>query len=300
MRRYCLVALGLLSVFWANAEGVKPECFPEETMAVIRLDATHLRMIPLMIELLDTKTKGYDIFVENVKNWVGFDIDAISVCWIGVCGNNRVILVFEGKFDRQAIMDKIPLIDKAQIVQRENSVFAFMLPDDKKPGEFNLAVLREDGTVVLGNPPLVDEFLAADAGHEAGLPPVSAAVVKELLNPRATVQAALLKLPQKELTKNPWMELLANGLIYADLDENLTVHLSLALAKKEALEPLQRMLSGFRDLYAVLDEKQKRLKPIFGALLEKGTVEVVQDRLEIGVVLDGVFAEGLIRDKWLH
>jgi len=272
-------------------------CFSPETLAVVRLDMQQLRMMPLIMQVLEAKTKGYDLLVSNVQEWTGLDLDAASVGWLGVAENDRVVIVLEGNFDSRAMQDKIPMIDKAQIVHLENVLLAFLLADDKKPGKSNLAVLVNENRVVFGNPELADTFLAAYAGHDVGLAAEKAAFVKSMLPAKSAVQVALLRLPAKEMAKNPWMKLITGGILYADMEDTLQIEVSVFAQKTEMLAPVKDILEGLRDVYKLLDEEHQKLDHKVELLLENLQVEVDKKSLMLSVEIDAAEVERFIQQK---
>jgi len=170
-----LLVLATLPIF-AQAPAAKlfPACFAPDTMAVVRIDVSQLMAQPLFQEALTLKVGDTQAFFLNIRNYTGVDLASIKEAWIGVQKKDNVAIVLKGAFDLQAIQTQILNIQTAQVVQRPGVPFAVTLPDDKKPGQFNLAAVLDEETMAFGKPDLVDGFLAAYVGNGAGLCPLPA------------------------------------------------------------------------------------------------------------------------------
>ena len=175
MRRFALLLLmATLSLAAQAPAKLFPACFAPDTMAVVRIDVSQLMAQPLFQEALTLKVGDTQAFFLNIRNYTGVDLASIKEAWIGVQKKDNVAIVLKGAFDLQAIQTQILNIQTAQVVQRPGVPFAVTLPDDKKPGQFNLAAVLDEETMAFGKPDLVDGFLAAYVGNGAGLCPLPA------------------------------------------------------------------------------------------------------------------------------
>ncbi len=300
MKRLALL-LALVSLPLLAQEPAKksiPACFAPDTMAVLRIDAAQLMEQPLFQEVLTLKVGDIQTFFQNIRNATGVDLGAIKQVWIGVQKKDHVAMVIKGNFDMQAIQNLMLNIGTAQVVQRPGVPFAVSLPEDNKPGQFNLAALLDAETIVFGKPELADAFLAAYLGNGNGLPAASAARANALLESKALVTGVLLNLPAEETRKNPWMTLFTYAEIEASLtDPDVVLKVALGLRKPEMREPLAKAVEGIRDTYKLLDEDLRRLGPIPSMLLEGATLQPDAERLVVQVSIPQEVAERLIRQK---
>ncbi len=284
---------------WVGVSGLAgpkiSECFPAETLAVIRLDARKLRLMPLVMSILEAKTKGYDLFVTNIQTWTGLDLDATTICWVGAAENDRVVIALEGNFDTEALRNRIPLIDTAQVVHRENALLAVMLAEDNKPGAFNLGIVVNSKLILFGNPEMVDSFFAVYSGHDVGMPAPRAAIVKSMLPASSAVQVALLRMPDSALAENPWLDLITGGVLHADMEDQLDLRVSITARKPDMVPAAKQLIEGFRDLYRLLDEEQRKLDPRLETILENLRVEVAGKNLNLAVKLDAAVVESVAR-----
>lgn len=241
--------------------------FARNTKIVARLDAENLRKQPLFIHAMDQKAGGLVNFTTQIRQWTGLDLDTVKAIWLTVEGEDRAAAILEGEFNADLIADAVYRIDTAQPVQREGVPFAVMLPDDKKPGQFNLAAILDDKTLIIGQPEVADAYIACFTGMEKGLGPDDLAKLGGLKQTDAMLHAVVLGFEEKEIRKNPWMRAITGGELMANLDKELAVNAYIGVANPDMVEPVCRTICGFRDLYATLDPEFRKLQPIQELLL---------------------------------
>ena len=238
-----------------------------DTQAVIRVDAQQLRKQPLFVQAMDQKAGGLVNFTAQIRQWTGIDLDTVKNIWVAVEGKDMAVFILEGTFNADLIADAVYRIDTAQPVQREGVPFSVMLPDDKKPGQFNFAAILDDNTMVFGNPEVADAYIACFTGVEKGLPPEQKAKLAAMTDSEAMVHAVLLAFDDAELEKNPWMAAITGGELMANLDKDLAVNAYVSVSNPNMVEPVCRTICGLRDLYATLDPRLRKLEPIQELLL---------------------------------
>lgn len=241
--------------------------FSRDTKLVVRVDAQQLRKQPLFIQAMDQKAGGLINFTAQIRQWTGLDLDTVTNIWLAVEGKDMAAVVLEGTFNADLVADAVYRIDTAQPVQREGVPFAVMLPDDKKPGQFNLAAILDDTTLVIGKPEVADAYIACFTGVEKGLSPEQVAKIAPMKGSEAMLHAVVLGFDEADVRKNPWMRALTGGELMANLDKDLAVNAYVGVSNPNMVEPICRTICGFRDLYATLDPQLRKLKPIQELLL---------------------------------
>jgi hypothetical protein len=185
-------------------------------------------------------------------------------------------------------------------VQRPGVAFAVMLPDDKRPGEFNLAAMLNEKTIVIGIPDLVDAFLAAWTGTQPGLEADKAKRLAGIADSTAAVDAVILGIAEKDRKKTPWLELFSVAVITADSRENFEMTLRLGVKKPAAADPIRKIVEGIRDVYKNLDPDQRQLDKVIEMLLEHAQVTVDNSDVLIRTRVPAETFEQLVREKWLR
>ena len=298
-----LAALILLTAFLLHAQAPPPEkplpsCFPADTMLVARFDVAQMLDQRVFQDFMTAKLGGMDAFFLQFQTWTGIDLGTIKTGWLGLVKEDHVVIVLKGAFDVQTVQSTVLNIDTAQVVRRPGVPFAVMLPENKKPGDFNMAALLDKETLVFGRPDLVDGFLAALKGKGKGLPPPAVALTIPMLKSESLVSAALISLPEAELRKNPLMRLFTHGQITADLsEEDLELTLEVGLKKPEMREPATKAIEGIRDLYGMLDDDLRQIPRLAEIALEGISVRPDKKRLLLDLTLSREVVEGLLREK---
>jgi hypothetical protein len=295
----CLLLVALTTFGQAAKEKPFPACFPADTLVVFRIDAAQLMDQRLFQDVLGAKLGGMDAFFQQVQGWTGVNLNTLTEAWVAVQKKDHVVMVLKGEFDTQLIQSTVLNIDAAQVVQRPGVPFAVTLPDDKKPGQFNLAALLDKKTLVFGKPDLVDSFLACLKGNGKGLPPEVAARAAALMGSKRLLDVLLTSIPASEMRKNPWLSLIAHVQGAASItDTDLVLQAKIGLVKPEMREPATKAIEGVRDIYGMLDDNLRKLGPLKGMLLEGITVKPDEKDLFLELAVPMDVAERLVRQKF--
>jgi hypothetical protein len=301
MKRYLFPLFLLLALALSGQDAKEkpfPACFPADTMVVLRIDAAQLMDQRLFQDFLGAKVEGMDAFFQKVQTWTGINLGTLTDVWVGVQKKDHTVLVLKGDFDLQLIQSTVLNIDTAQVVQRPGVPFAVTLPDNKKPGQFNLAALLDKKTLVFGKPDLVDGFLACLKGNGKGLAPEMAARSVGLMKNKQLLSVLLTSLPASEIRKNPWLSLMTHVQGSADATEkDLVLEARIGLAKPEMREPATKAVEGVRDVYGLLDNNLRKLGPLKEMVLEGITVKPDDKDLVLQLAVPMDVAERLIRQK---
>ena len=266
--------------------------FPDTTTLVARVDVAKLKQVPAIRQAWNDQYGQVAIFVDQIRNWIGLDLDSVTTLWLGVEKKDHGVFVLEGNFDPELIKGGVLNIDTAQIVHKESVPIAALFPDDKKPGQFNLGAVLNESTVVMGQPDVAERFIDAYVGAGQGLPVDKLRKVAHLKKATALVQASVLAVDPEELRKNPWMAYLTSGEFTADLDKDLTVRLKVGVQKADMLKPVGSLLNGLLAVYRQMDDQHKKQPPAVRALLENASATVAGD----AVVLQSTVDEETLND----
>jgi hypothetical protein len=254
---------------------------------------------PLFEEVLGAKVGGVDAFFQQIQTYTGVNLSTMTEVWIAVEKKDNALILLKGTFDPQLIASTVLNIDTAQVVQRQGVPFAVTLPDNKHPGQFNLAAVLDEKTMAFGKPELVDTFLAAFKGNGPGLAEDDAARAVAMMKSEGLLTALLLNMPEKEVRKNPWMRLFTHAeLVASTTQDDLVIDGRLGLKKPEMREPATKAIEGVRDIYALLDDDLRKLKPMQEMLLEGIKVQPDRQDLVVQLAIPMEIADRMIRQKF--
>ena len=285
--QYTLTLIVLVTCLAAPGAGVGdiPGSFPDSVMALGRIDMAKLREVPAIERAVNNEFGKLQTFCRQIRDWTGVDLDSVDRVWLGVLGDDRAIVVMEGEHDVDTIRDSLMAIEQAQIVPKEGVPIAALLPDDKKPGTFNLGAVLDKRVLVIGQPEATEAFIDAYTGNALGLGEEKRTLTRPLAASQFMVHAFILGMKPEDVAKNPFLRGLTHGELRIDVKGDLHLNLSVGVRKKELLQPIQMLAQGFFNLYAQMDDVRKRDSLIKRQLFENAAVRIDGDEV---VVLSGI------------
>mgnify|MGYP003968804349 CR=1 FL=1 len=263
--------------------------FSDSVMAVARIDMNKLRQVPAIERAVNDEFGKLQGFCRQIREWTGVDLDCVDHLWLGVQKANHGMVVMEGVHDIAAIRDSLMAIDHAQNIPKEGVPIAVLLPDEKKPGTFNLGAVLDERVLVVGQPEATEAYIDAYTGNAQGLGEEKRARIASLKDSEFMVHAFILGMKAEDVAKAPFLRGLTHGEVRMDVPGDLQVNVSVGVRKKGLLQPIQKLAQGFFELYAQMDDAGKG-NPIKRQLFENAAVRIEGEEV---VVLSGI-AEDVI------
>lgn len=293
-RTAALVLVAGLVATVANAKNVS-DGFSAKTKIVARIDVTGLKQVPVIDEILQNEIAKVDAFFEQLRLWVGVDLNTVHTVWLGVEGEDQAVIVLKGRFDPELVHAAVTKIPQMQIVQRQLVPVAVMMPDDKKPGKFNLAALLNPTTLALGPPALCDRYIAAFTGKAAGLPEAARPYLAEMEKSPALAHALVLGFEKKALTDAPFLMHLKQGVLKVNFQEKALLDFRIQVTDAEMLAPLQQLASGFLGVFRRLDPSARGDNAVLQVIADNAAAKVVGDELVLTSTADEALLRKLLR-----
>jgi len=293
-----LTALWVMAAVGSTDAGDVVGSFPDECLMVGRLDVHGFRAVPVVRNILDNQLGQAAAFIEQIRTWTGVDLNTATTLWLGVAKKDHGVFVLEGQFDVEEIKGAMLNIDAAQIVPKEFVPIAALLPDEKKPGTYNLGAVLDDRTIVLGQPEVAEHFIDAYTKVAAtGLGKGKLDRVQGLRSSQALFHGFILGLEPQELQKNPWLNYLTHGEFTADVDGDLAVCLSVGVRNPDMVEPLQKILQGLVSVFSKMDEPHRKGDRIQKMLVDNATISAEGSILVLRSKLKEQFINELVAVK---
>lgn len=173
----------------------------------------------------------------------GINIDDIDAVYLATKGENDGFIVLEGSFDTTRIQQILAMNGKNQAIKEENAIFAIEIPDNRRAGEKNLAVIIDDKTLAIGQVERVREFLSVIAGKGETLSSKKADELKKIYLQKNTFQFSLIELTD-EMLENPVLRNILSADISAELTNGMNIKMKLLMTDPEIAKASEQILSG--------------------------------------------------------
>ena len=276
-----LALVALVGVVCTAVAGDILASFPETVNVLARVDMQKLKQVPVIDRALADQLGPVNNFIEQLRNWIGLDLNTVTALWIGVEKKDHAVFVMQGEFDAGQITGGLHNMEAAQIIPKDNVPVAALLPDEKKPGQFNLGAVLDAQTIAIGQPNLAERFVDAYSGAGKGLDATKLQQVQALRESKSLVHAFILGVDPADMQKNPWMHLLSMGELIADVDTDLLIDLGVGVRNPQLVEPMRQTLDGLLAIYKSLEGAHKKGDRIQQLLFENATVAVADNRVRI-------------------
>ncbi len=300
MQKQIIKLLAIVSVVGALCgvrAGEIAASFPDRCTVIGRLDVAAFRAIPVVRQAFDSHGGHMTAFVDQVREWVGVDLDTVRRVWLGVEKDGVAVVALEGAFDAGLIQGGILNIDTAQFVPKEGVPMCVLLPDEKKPGQVNMAAVLDDRTLVLGQPAITEDFIDAFTGVAKGASSARLRQVRGLVDSDPLLHAFIFGVAPKDLEKNPWLNLLSHGELKADLAGDMVIQLAIGSKTPELLKPLQGIVEGALAVYKQMDGRHRKVKPGQKLLLDNMVCSVSEQQIVLESTIPEQALNGLISAK---
>jgi len=297
--RYTLALIALATYLAAPGVGAADivASFPDSVMIIGRIDMTKLREVPVIERAVNDEFGKLQNVCRQIRDWTGVDLDSVDRLWLGIQKEDHAVIVMEGEHAVDTIRDSLMAIEQAQIMPKEGVPIAALLPDEKKPGTFNLGAVLDERVLVIGQPELTEAFIDAYTGKAQGLGEEKRTLTQPLADSQFMVHAFILGMKAEDLAKNPFLSGLSHGELRMDVEGDLHLNLSVGVKKTVLLQPIQMLAQGFFDLYAQMDDVRKRDNLIKRKLFENAVVRIDGDEVIVLSIIEEDVINHLLEQK---
>lgn len=252
---------------------------PAEIKIVVRLDMEKLKSVPVIQRVMDDEFGKVATITEQIRSWVGVDLKRVDTIWVGVEKDEHAVFILDGEFDVEYIRSCLLNVETARMVQRPQVPVAALLPDDKKPGKYNLAAVLDDSTIVFGLPELADKYLAVLTGTAAGLDSAAQVQLDALRDSSALLHAMILGLAPEQVAENPVLAHLEMAEITVDSAPDLLLRAAVTVKNADMLESLRLIAEGLVGMYREFDPAQRGDNQLKNTVIDSVVASVEEGRL---------------------
>jgi hypothetical protein len=292
-----IVALvALLAAFAATnllvADPVPP--IPEGTKVVAVMNMAKLRATQMYQDMKNKHLRQIRMMQDAVYLKTGIEMEDVETFCIMAVKEGQGVVVMKGSFDIDRIIGTVNASPEIEVQEIANTRFAVLLPDDKCPGQKNLAVILDDKTVAAGNVEFVKTFVAAYCGNSPALAGESLDYVNQNCTGSAIFQAVLISVDSEDIMKAPFLATVKRGMISMDVvGKSISMEAKVKAATPQDAEALGKILTGFSTLAKATQEQQNAAaassnRPRLGngligkALMDNLKISSVENDLVVG------------------
>jgi hypothetical protein len=273
------------------------QSIPAEVIFCARLDLNAARKSEQAERMVNAIQQQFGTQLDDVDEFSSLSLRDVDSLWVNVAEEEATLIVLEGRFKTEAILNS-PVVTNSKRLVRPGTVIAVELPDEKT-GMPNLAVVVNEQVIAFGPPHLVDPFIINLVGGQSDWGTNGKSILNRLAASEAVVLFALLQLPEKELTKQPFLSLLVNAQVEMNIQERVTVAARIALQDEAKATALRDLISGFLGL-GLASEIKLDYPDIKAAILDglklgtEGSSVTLSSTLDLELLLKLLRTKGLV------
>jgi hypothetical protein len=156
---------------------------PKETMLIARVDVAAVRQSPLATKLLTQHAQKWGLVTSFFAETVGLEVEQVRELWFLAAQEGSGVALLRGTFDAQRLTQRFGTLPNVTPSERPGCSFAAVFTDPKKPTP-QMAALLDAETLLVGDQPSVERFLAARADAAQCLPADHAALRQVATSPK--------------------------------------------------------------------------------------------------------------------
>ncbi len=273
------------------------ESIPPEAMFCVRMDLKAARKSEEAKAIIDAAEKKFKEHIDKIREFSGLSLDAVDCIWLGVVRDKEVIIILEGDFESDDILNS-PIVGKSTRLARPGTLVTIEMKDEQK-NEINQGTLINDNIVAFGRPELVDKFISIYASGKPGWDKESLAVMDNLAASDAMFNIALLHLPEQQVKEKPFLANLVNGRLEVNIvEKKVSATAKITMQNEEKAKALRDLVSGIVVLGITSEIKgdQPEIKKaiIDGLkLATDGKTTTLSSGIDIGLLRNLLKAKGL-------
>lgn len=247
-------------------------------------------------DILAATTRQFQEQLDGIGQFSGLDLGDVDCIWVCVVKDEEVLVIFEGTFDTELILNS-PVVINSRNMARPGTVVAIEMPDEKKGG-VNHAVVINDNVIAFGRPQLVDKFTINYVNNECGWDENGLAVMDRLATSDAMLHVAVIRLPDNEIKQKPFLANLVNAQMELTLNEQVTTTIRITMQDEEKATALRNLISGFVTL-GLTSEIKMSFPEVKAAILDglalsnDGRTVTLSSSIDIEQLRDLLMAKGL-------
>lgn len=219
---------------------------PTEITFCARLDLNAARKSKQAESLVNAARQQFKLQIDAIGQFSSLDLHDVNCIWIGVVKDKEVLIVLEGFFNAEAILNS-PIVTNSKRLVKPGTIIAIETKDEKT-NEPSHAVLINATVIAFGLPQLVDHFVGNYVNGRSGWSKNSAAVMENLAVSDAMLLAALMQIPENEIKQKPFLASIVNAQVEMNIQEQVTATAKMAMRDEEKATALRDLISGFVNL----------------------------------------------------
>ncbi len=240
-------ALAVTALINVQAEGPSmrkiAQSIPGEVMFCARLDLAAARKNTETKAIIDAAEKKFSDKLEKIGEFSGLSLYDINCILIGVVKDKEVIIILEGDFDADDILNS-PVVANSVKLARPGTLATIEMKDEQK-NEINQGTLINENIVAFGRPELVDKFISLYVTGKSGWDKDGLAAIDGFASSNAMFNIALMHLPAEEIQKKPFLASFVNGSLEVDMMErNIAASAKVTMQDEAKAKALKDLLSG--------------------------------------------------------
>ena len=219
------------------------QSIPAEVVFCARMDLVAARKNEEANAILDAAEKKFKEKLDQIGQVSNLDLDNVDRIWVCVVKDKEALVILEGKFDAQLIMDS-PVVENARKLPRLGALVAIEMKDERK-GELSQGVLINENIVAFGLPRLVDKFIENYVDGKSGWDKDGLAVIDSLAASDAMFNISVMRLPRQEITQKPFLANLVNASLGMNIvGKKISATAEITMQDEEKAKALKDLVSG--------------------------------------------------------
>ncbi|GEM_PF-5736010 len=216
---------------------------PEDIVFCIRLDLSNVRKNNEAKAILDATEKKFNEQIRKVGEFSGLDPIDLDNIWICVVKDKEVLIVLDGEFDPDDVLNSKVVASSVKLARPGTLVTIEMKDEQKK--ELNQGTMINEKLIAFGKPDLVDKFIKNFIGGKSGWDNDGLAIMDGIAGSEGMFHIALMRMPEQEIEKKPFLGNLVNGRLELNATEKkVSATAKVTMKDEEKAKALKELVNG--------------------------------------------------------
>lgn len=218
------------------------QSIPAEIILCARIDLNAARKAEQAERIVDAAKHRFKKQIDDIGQFSSLDLHDVDCIWVGVVKDKEALVVLEGRFDTEAILNS-PIVTSSKRLVRPGTVIATEMKDEKT-GETSHAAVINENVLAFGLPQLVDNFITNYGRGISGWDKDGLAVMASLAASDAMFLVALMHVPDKEIEQKPFLATVVNARVEVSIQEKVTATAKIAMQDEGKATALKDLING--------------------------------------------------------
>jgi hypothetical protein len=219
------------------------QSIPEEVIFCARLQMNVARKNEEAARILNATKKQFKERLDAIGQFSGLDLNDVDCIWVGVVKDKEALVILEGTFDAELILNSQVVTTSRRLVRR-GTIVAIEMKDEKKD-ELTHAVVINDHIIAFGLPDLVDDFITNYVNKRSGWDKNGLSVMESLAASNATLHVAVMQVPEEEIKQKPFLATFVNAQMELNIEEKVAATARITMQDEGKATALKDLISGF-------------------------------------------------------